>query len=97
MAESRTSPRGNTLDNRPVHVDVKIEDITDPDTNTDVTPVKSGMTFMRHWVFACKKNIQQAVLNTIRTDNMLKGARWGNESGLLTDAYLTLFKPILIV
>ena len=70
----------NALDNRPVHADVKIEDITDPNTNTDVTPVKSGMTFMRHWVFACKKAIQQAVLNNIRNDNTLKGARWGNES-----------------
>ena len=28
----------NTLDNRPLHVDVRIEDITDPNTNTDVTP-----------------------------------------------------------
>ena len=40
----------NALDNRPIHADVKIEDITDPDTRTDVTPVKNGITFMRHWV-----------------------------------------------
>ena len=70
----------NALDNRPVSADVKIEDITDPDTRTDVTPVKSGMTFMRHWVFACKKAIQKAVLKTIQDDSTLKGARWGNES-----------------
>ena len=65
----------NTLDNRPLEVDVRIEDITDPDTNTDVTPVKSGMTFMRNWVFACKKAIQKGVLKTIQDDSTLKGAR----------------------
>ena len=37
------------------------------------------MTFMRHWVFACKKAIQKAVLKTIQDDSTLKGARWGNE------------------
>ena len=55
----------NALDEQPVHADVKIEDITDPDTRTDVTPVK---------------NIQKAVLKTIQDDSTLKGARWGNES-----------------
>ena len=49
----------------------------DPDSNTDVTPVQNGMTFMRHWVFACKKAIQKAVLKTIQDDNTLKGARCG--------------------
>ena len=49
-------------------------DITDPDTNTDVTPVKSEMTFMRHWVFACKKAIQKAVLKTIQDDSTYKGS-----------------------
>ena len=58
--------------------DARIEDITDPDTNTNVTPVKSRMTFMRHWVFACKKAIQKAVLKTIQNDSTYKGARWGN-------------------
>ena len=38
----------NELDKRTVHAEVKIEDITDPDTNTDVTTVKSGITFIRH-------------------------------------------------
>ena len=70
----------NALDEQPVHADVRIEDITDPDTNTDVTPVKNGMTFMRHWVFACKKAIQKAVLKAIQDDSTLKGARWGNLS-----------------
>ena len=70
----------NALDEQPVHADVRIEDITDPDTNTDVTPVKNGMTFIRHWVFACKKAIQKAVLKTIQDDSTLKGARWGNLS-----------------
>ena len=70
----------NALDEQPVSADVKIEDITDPDTRTDVTPVKSGMTFMRHWVFACKKAIQKAVLKVIQDDSTYKGARWENES-----------------
>ena len=80
MVEPRLSPIGNALDKQPIHADVKIEDITDPDTRTDVTPVKNGITFMRHWVFACKKAIQKAVLKTIQDDSTLKGARWGNES-----------------
>ena len=58
----------NELDPRTVHAEVKIEDITDPDINTDVTPVKSGMTFMRHWVFACKKAVQKLVLKTIQDE-----------------------------
>ena len=70
----------NELDERTVSADVRIKDITDPDTSTDVTPVKSGMTFMRHWEFACKKAIQKAVLKTIQDDSTYKGARWGNES-----------------
>ena len=70
----------NELDHRTVHAEVKIEDITDPDTRTDVTPVKSGMTFMRHWVFACKKAVKKLVLKTIQDDSSYKGARWGNES-----------------
>ena len=69
------------LDNLPIEVDVRIEDITDPDTNTDVTPVKSGMAFMRNWVFACKKAVQKGVLKEIQEDSTLRGARWGNESG----------------
>ena len=64
----------NTLDKRPLHVDVRIDGITDPNTNTDVTPVKSGMTFMRHWVFAYKKAIQKGVLKGIQDDGTLKGA-----------------------
>ena len=35
---------------------------------------------MRHWVFACKKAVQKAVLKTIQDDSTLKGARWGNPS-----------------
>ena len=70
----------NELDKRTVHAEVKIEDITDPDTNTDVTPVKSGITFMRHWVFACKKAVQKLVLKTIQDDSWYKGARWGSPS-----------------
>ena len=70
----------NELDKSTVHAEVKIEDITDPDTNTDVTPVKSGVTFMRHWVFACKKAVQKLVLKTMIDDSTLKGARWGNPS-----------------
>ena len=66
----------NELDERTVRTDVKIEDITNP----DVTPVNSGMTFMRHWVFACKKAIQKAVLKVIQDDSTYKGARWENES-----------------
>ena len=68
------------LDPGTVHAEVKIKDITDPDTNTDVWPVKSGMTFMRHWVFACKKAVQKLVLKTIQDDSSYKGARWGNPS-----------------
>ena len=83
----------NTLDNRSLHVDVRMEDITDPNTNTDVTPVKSGMTFMRHWVFACKKAIQKGVLKTIQEDNTLKGARWGNESGTMKRFQSFVFTP----
>ena len=83
----------NTLDNRLLHVDVRMEDITDPNTNTDVTPVKSGMAFMRHWVFACKKAIQIGVLKTIQEDNTLKGARWGNESGTTKRFQSFVFTP----
>ena len=68
------------LDHRTLHANVRIEDITDPNTNTDVTPMKSGMTFMRHWVFACKKAVQKVVLKTIQDDSTYKGARWGNTS-----------------
>ena len=42
--------------------------------------MKSGMTFMRHWVFACKKAIQKVVLKTIQDDSTYKGARWGTPS-----------------
>ena len=92
-------PRGtfvtnrNAFDNRPIHADVKIEDITDPETSTDVTPVKNGMTFMRHWVFACKKAIQKAVLKTIQDDSTLKGARWGNESNTQKGFQSFIFTP----
>ena len=84
---------GNELDNRPIHADVKIEDITEPDINTDVTPVKNGMMFMRRWVFACKKAIQKAVLKTIQDDSTLKGARWGNERNTLKGFQSFIFTP----
>ena len=84
----------NKLDNRPVHADVRIEDITDPDINTDVTPVQNGMMFMRHWVFACKKAIiQKAVLKTVQDDNTLKGARWGNDSNTQKGFQSFIFTP----
>ena len=83
----------NTLDNLPLDVDVKIEDITDPDTNTDVTAVKSGMAFMRNWVFACKNAIQKGLLKSIREDSTMKGARWGNESGTMKGFQSFVFTP----
>ena len=83
----------NILDNRPVTADVRIEDITDPDTKTDVTPLQSGMTFMRHWVFACKKAIQKALLKTIQDDDTLKGARWGNPSNTQKGLQSFIFTP----
>ena len=83
----------NVLDDRPVAADVRIEDITDPDTHTDVTPVQSGMTFMRHWVFACKKAVQKAVLKTIQDDSTLKGARWGNPSNTQKGLQSFIFSP----
>ena len=45
----------NTLDYLPLEVDVRNEDITETDTNTDVTPVKSGMTLMKNWVLPARK------------------------------------------
>ena len=81
------------LDHRPIHDDVRIEDITDPNTNTDVTPVQNGMMFMTHWVFACKKAIQKAVLKTVQDDNTLKGARWGNESNTQKGFQSFIFTP----
>ena len=81
------------LDHRPIHADVRIEDITDPNTNTDVTPVQNGMMFMTHWVFACKKAIQKAVLKTVQDDNTLKGARWGNESNTQKGFQSFIFTP----
>ena len=83
----------NELDNRPVSANVRIEDITDPDTRTDETPVMNGMTFMRHWVFACKKAIQKAVLKTIQDDSTLNGARWGNERNTQKGFQSFIFTP----
>ena len=83
----------NPLDNRPVHADVRIEDISNPDTNINVTPVQNGMMFMRHWLFACKKAIQKAVLKTVQDDNTLKGVRWGNESNTQKGFQSFIFTP----
>ena len=58
-----------------------------------MTPVKNGITFMRHWVFACKKAIQKAVLKTIQDDDTLKGARWGNESNTQKGFQSFVFTP----
>ena len=72
---------------------MRIEDITDPDTNTDVTPVKSGMAFMGNWVLTCKKAIQKSVLKEIQEDSTLRGARWGNDSGTMKGFQSFVFTP----
>ena len=57
---------------------VRIEDVTDPNTQSDVSPVKSGMIFVRHLVFALEKAIQEAALKEIKDDSNLTAGWFGD-------------------
>ena len=59
---------------------VKIENVMDPDTQTDVSPVKSGMVFVQHFIFALEKAMQTATLQQIKDDSDLTAGWWGNVS-----------------
>ena len=43
-----------------MQTNVRIEDITEPNTQSDVSPMKDGFTFVRHLIFALEKAIDAA-------------------------------------
>ena len=58
---------------------VKIEDVTDPNTQSDVSPVKNGIMFVRHLVFALEKAIQTVALQQIQDNSNLTAGWFGNK------------------
>ena len=60
-----------------VEANVRIEDVKDPNTVTDVNPIKGGLSFTRHLVFAMQKAIDRKVIQTIKVDAYLTdGGYW---------------------
>ena len=62
-----------------VSANIRIEDFTDPNTKTDVNPIKDGLSFARHLVFALQKGIHRAAVKAIKEDNDLTGGWFGEE------------------
>ena len=62
-----------------IDTNVRIEEVTDPNTRTDVNPIKDGVSFTRHLVFALQKAIHREAVKTIGEDNDLTGGWLGNE------------------
>lgn len=56
---------------------MRIEDITEPNTQSDVNPIKDGFMFVRHLVFALEKAIDSAAHYKLSGDDKLTAGTFG--------------------